>query len=78
MKTGLSRLKLNNFRSYSTLDLSFGTKGEPIALFGPNGAGKTNILEAISYLTAGRGLRSAKLSDTEILVISLEQEVVFS
>ena len=34
-----------------------------MAFFGPNGAGKTNILEAVSYLTAGRGLRSAKLSD---------------
>jgi len=34
-----------------------------VALCGPNGAGKTNVLEAISYLTAGRGLRGARLSD---------------
>ena len=34
-----------------------------MALCGANGAGKTNILEAISYLTAGRGLRGAKLAD---------------
>lgn len=63
MKTGISRLRLTNFRSYSELDISFGTSGEPVALCGANGAGKTNILEAISYLTAGRGLRSARLSD---------------
>ena len=63
MKTGLSRLRLTNFRSYAELDLSFGESGEPVALCGPNGAGKTNILEAVSYLTAGRGLRSARLSD---------------
>lgn len=63
MKTGISRLRLTNFRSYATLDLPFGETGQPVVLFGQNGAGKTNILEAISYLTAGRGLRSARLSD---------------
>ena len=63
MKTGLKRLRLNNFRSYDTLDLDVGIGGEPVALIGPNGVGKTNILEAISYLTPGRGLRSAKLTD---------------
>ena len=63
MKAGISRLRLTNFRSYAALDLSLGDSGRPVALFGPNGAGKTNVLEAISYLTAGRGLRSARLSD---------------
>jgi len=63
MKTGLERLRLTNFRSYSTLDLSLGNSGEPVALCGANGVGKTNILEAISYLTAGRGLRAARLTD---------------
>ena len=63
MKTGISRLRLTNFRSYPELDISFGNEGKPVALCGPNGAGKTNILEAISYLTAGRGLRGARLSD---------------
>ena len=63
MKTGLSRLRLSNFRSYATLDLSLGDSGRPVALFGPNGVGKTNVLEAVSYLTAGRGLRGARLAD---------------
>ena len=63
MKTGLSRLRLSNFRSYAALDLSLGDSGRPVALFGPNGVGKTNVLEAISYLTAGRGLRGARLAD---------------
>jgi len=63
MKTGIRRLRLTNFRSYAELDLDLGDSGRPVALFGPNGAGKTNVLEAISYLTAGRGLRSARLSD---------------
>ncbi len=63
MKTGLERLRLTNFRSYPTLDLSLGHSGEPVALCGANGVGKTNVLEAISYLTAGRGLRAARLSD---------------
>lgn len=63
MKTGLQRLRLTNFRSYPTLDLKLDTSGLPVALCGPNGVGKTNVLEAISYLTAGRGLRSARLGD---------------
>ena len=37
--------------------------GEYIAIVGENGSGKTNILEAISFLTPGRGLRSARLAD---------------
>ncbi|MBX9805277.1 MAG: DNA replication/repair protein RecF [Alphaproteobacteria bacterium] len=57
---GLSRLVLHQFRNYQELDLSL--KGGPIILTGPNGAGKTNILEAISFLSPGRGLRSIKLS----------------
>jgi DNA replication and repair protein RecF len=55
------RLLLADFRSYEALDLTVG--GDLIVLVGENGAGKTNILEAISLLTPGRGLRRADLAD---------------
>lgn len=58
--TGLSRLVLHQFRNYHDLDLSL--QDGPVVLTGPNGAGKTNVLEAISFLSPGRGLRSIKLS----------------
>ena len=54
----LSRLTLTNFRCYEALRLE--TDAQAIVLTGPNGAGKTNVLEAISLLTPGRGLRNAK------------------
>ena len=57
----IRRLLLTNFRSYRALDLSVGKR--PLVLVGPNGAGKTNLLEAISLLTPGRGLRRATLDD---------------
>lgn len=60
VSVGLSRLMLTQFRNYQTLDLSL--KSGPIILTGVNGAGKTNILEAISFLSPGRGLRGVKLS----------------
>ncbi len=58
---GLSveRLALTNFRSHASLTLE--VSPGPVVLSGPNGAGKTNILEAISLLTAGQGLRRASL-----------------
>ena len=37
----------------------------PVVLTGPNGAGKTNLLEAMSFLSPGRGLRNARLSDID-------------
>lgn len=55
------RLTLTNFRSYDRIDLEF--DGRPVALSGPNGAGKTNILEAISLLGPGRGVRHARLDE---------------
>ena len=58
--TGIIRLVLTNFRTYQKLSLSCDTR--PIVLTGPNGIGKTNILEAISFLSPGRGLRNAKLA----------------
>lgn len=60
-KVGLSALKLANFRNYAALALRLGP--EPVVLTGPNGAGKTNLLEAVSFLSPGRGLRRARLTD---------------
>lgn len=53
----LSSLRLTDFRSYTSLDLTF--QDGPVIFYGPNGAGKTNLLEAISLLSPGRGLRRA-------------------
>lgn len=53
----LQDLLLSHFRSHRRTGLAF--DGRPVAIFGPNGAGKTNILEAISLLSPGRGLRRA-------------------
>jgi DNA replication and repair protein RecF len=60
---GVRRLVLTEFRNYRStrLDLDAG----PVVLTGPNGAGKTNLLEAISFLSPGRGLRNARLSDVD-------------
>lgn len=56
----LSNLALTNFRNYAQLSLSL--LSQPIVLTGPNGAGKTNILEAVSLLAPGRGIRRAQLA----------------
>lgn len=55
------RLQLTNYRSYRRADLVAGNG--PIVLTGPNGAGKTNLLEAISFLSPGRGLRRATIEE---------------
>jgi len=55
----ITALTLENFRNYRTLNLQLSPR--PVVLMGRNGAGKTNILEAISLLAPGRGLRGAKL-----------------
>jgi len=60
-KLAVTRLSLTNFRSYATGELA--TAGAAVVLAGPNGAGKTNILDAISLLSPGRGLRGAKLAE---------------
>lgn len=57
--TYLEKLVLRNFRSYKTLSLELDKR--PVIFAGPNGAGKTNILEAVSFFSAGRGLRRATL-----------------
>jgi DNA replication and repair protein RecF len=57
----VTRLMLTNFRSYASGEIA--VSGRPVVLAGPNGAGKTNILDAISLLSPGRGLRGARLSE---------------
>ena len=57
MPLKVTHLKLSHFRSYKQAEIE--TDGGIMALYGANGAGKTNILEAISMLSPGRGLRRA-------------------
>src|SRR3981189_486873 len=57
----LHRLTLTHFRNYRAASLQ--TRGDVVVLVGPNGAGKTNCIEAISFLSPGRGLRRATLDD---------------
>jgi len=57
----IERLVLTNFRNYRQLELT--VRPEPVVLFGANGAGKTNLLEAVSLLSPGRGLRRAAFPD---------------
>ena len=58
----LRRLTLTNFRSYHAATLTLGAAG-PVVLTGANGAGKTNLIEAISLLMPGRGLRRATMEE---------------
>lgn len=55
------RLRLGEFRNYARLDVAVSPR--PVVLVGENGAGKTNLLEAISLLAPGRGLRRARLPE---------------
>jgi DNA replication and repair protein RecF len=55
------QLRLTDFRNYRQLRLDCGP--EPVVLVGANGAGKTNLLEALSFLAPGRGLRRARLDE---------------
>jgi len=57
----LARLTLTAFRSYAGLELALDRR--PVVLTGANGAGKTNLLEALSLLAPGRGLRQARLAE---------------
>jgi DNA replication and repair protein RecF len=57
----VSRLTLTDFRSYASATVEAGPGF--VLLFGENGAGKTNLLEAVSLLAPGRGLRGAALSE---------------
>lgn len=57
----IDTLALTHFRSHRATRLAF--DGRPVAIVGPNGAGKTNVLEAVSLLSPGRGLRRAAAED---------------
>lgn len=59
--TAVIELNLTAFRSYLSLKLEVDER--PVILTGANGSGKTNVLEALSLLTPGRGLRRAELKD---------------
>src|ERR1700744_3675023 len=59
----LGRITLANYRNYDELSLTFDPA--PVILTGENGSGKTNLLEAISLLVPGRGLRRAALSELQ-------------
>lgn len=60
-KVTIERITLTAFRNYAAVSLAF--DGRHVALTGDNGAGKTNLLEAISFLSPGRGLRRAVYAD---------------
>ena len=57
----LSALTLSHFRSHKSARLALDAR--PVAIHGPNGAGKTNLIEAVSLLSPGRGLRRAAAQD---------------
>jgi DNA replication and repair protein RecF len=59
----IRRLTLTNFRSYHAASLSLAPPPGPVVLTGANGAGKTNLIEAISLLVPGRGLRHATMEE---------------
>ncbi len=60
-RLSVARLAASDFRNHRALDLALDAR--PVCLFGPNGAGKTNILEALTMLAPGRGLRGAAVLD---------------
>jgi DNA replication and repair protein RecF len=60
-RASVSRLTMSNFRCYKSQRMEVGPG--PVVLNGPNGAGKTNVLEALSFLVPGRGLRGVKLAE---------------
>jgi DNA replication and repair protein RecF len=62
-RLAVTRLTLTDFRGYASARISADQR--PVVLTGPNGAGKTNLLEAISFLAPGRGLRRAKLAEID-------------
>lgn len=63
VRQSVRRLYLTNFRNYK--QFCFEVDASSVVLTGANGVGKTNILEAVSFLTSGRGLRKATLDSID-------------
>lgn len=61
----VQHLRLKAFRNIADLELDLGGEAVPVVLHGANGAGKTNLLEAVSLLAPGRGLRRARLDSLD-------------
>jgi DNA replication and repair protein RecF len=76
-RVGVTRLVLTDFRNYRSarLDFDAGPVVLPVVLTGPNGAGKTNLLEAVSFLSPGRGLRRARLAEIDRRVLWLTPQM---
>jgi DNA replication and repair protein RecF len=68
----IGRLALTDYRNYGFAELAVDRR--PVVLTGPNGAGKTNLLEAISFLVPGRGLRQARLAEVDRIVRGTSDE----
>ncbi|AIL65199.1 DNA replication and repair protein recF [Rickettsiales bacterium Ac37b] len=69
----INKLVLKNFRNHN--DLNWNLTEKPIVITGKNGAGKTNILEAVSLLAPGRGMRNAKLTELDQYLTNDEQKI---
>ena len=67
------KLSVSAFRNYKNLRLELSRK--PIVLTGHNGAGKTNLMEALSFLTPGTGLRKARLSNIDMVSAKNEDQL---
>ena len=61
VSVAVTRLNLSDYRNIRQLRME--SEAGVLVLTGPNGAGKTNILESLSFLSPGRGLRRARLGD---------------
>ncbi|WP_208440791.1 DNA replication/repair protein RecF [Bartonella raoultii] len=75
-KVAVRQLKLTRYRNYPFFNLHF--SGQHVVFTGHNGAGKTNLLEALSFLSPGRGLRRAAYSDISFAHGGGEGFVIFA
>ncbi len=69
----VKNLHLYNFRNFNQLEIHF--KPLPVVITGNNGVGKTNILEAISLISPGKGLRTAKLHEINNLALDINWQL---